>query len=254
MGSAAEDRDADPDERPARDVELRAYCMDRTEVTVASYGRCVAAGACSPASTTVVSRGLAPADVKFWSRFCNAGAEGRAEHPINCVDWKQAGAYCRWTGGRLPTEAEWEHAARGSDGRTYPWGNDKPNATRLNACGAECGAKATALGARAKVTMYDGDDGAETTAPVGRYPQGASPFGIQDMAGNVWEWTADGYAPYDPAATDNPTHEAGPLRVVRGGHWLNALPQTPRAANRDSRAEDKQLEDVGFRCVSAPGA
>jgi len=72
------------------------------------------------------------------------------------------------------------------------------------------------------------------------------------MAGNVWEWTADGYAPYDPASTDNPIHEAGPLRVVRGGHWLNALPQTPRAANRDARSEEKRLEDVGIRCVAAP--
>jgi formylglycine-generating enzyme required for sulfatase activity len=226
--------------------------MDRTEVTVASYARCAAAGACSPASTTVVSRGLSPGDVKFWSRFCNAGVPGRDEHPINCVDWRQAGAYCRWAGGRLPTEAEWEHAARGADARTYPWGNDKPTARRLNACGAECGAKASALGARAKTTMYDGNDGAETTAPVGSYPDGASLFGVLDMAGNVWEWTADGYAPYDPASTDNPIHEAGPLRVVRGGHWLNALPQTPRAANRDARSEEKRLEDVGIRCVAAP--
>jgi formylglycine-generating enzyme required for sulfatase activity len=252
MGSEVSDPDADPDERPTRDEHLHAYCLDRTEVTVTSYTRCVEAGGCTPASRTVVSRGLAPDDVRFWSKFCNAGVEGHGEHPVNCVDWKQARAYCHWAGGRLPTEAEWERAARGSDGRTYPWGNEAPSAMRLNACGAECGAKATALGVRAKVTLYDGGDGAESTAPVGSYPDGASPFGILDMAGNVWEWTADGYAPYDSALTEDPTHETGPLRVVRGGHWLSALARTVRAANRDPRHEDKRLEDVGFRCASTP--
>jgi formylglycine-generating enzyme required for sulfatase activity len=252
MGSPPEDKDADPDERPVRLVRLSTFCMDRTEVTVVSYARCAAAGACSPASKVVVSKNLAASDIQFWSRFCNAGIEGRGDHPVNCVDWHQAGAYCRWAGGRLPTEAEWEYAARGADGRRYPWGDEVPTASRLNACGVECGVKAKALGARADLTMYTGNDGAETTAPVGSYPDGKSPFGVLDMAGNVWEWTRDGYAPYDPTETQDPVHEHGSMRVVRGGHWLNALPQTPRAANRDRRHEDKRLEDMGVRCVSAP--
>jgi len=256
MGSPADDRDADPDERPVREVRLGTYCIDRTEVTVASYARCVAeprSGAtCTAASAVVVSRGLAPTDVLFWSKFCNAGQKDRGDHPVNCVDWKQADGYCKWAGGRLPTEAEWEYAARGADGRKYPWGNDAPSAARLNACGSECSASAAALGRKDKKTMFEGDDGAAGTAPVARYPEGASPFGALDMAGNVWEWTADAYAPYDPLQTDNPVAPGGPARVVRGGHWLNAGPQSPRSANRESKDQEKRLEDVGFRCVSEP--
>jgi formylglycine-generating enzyme required for sulfatase activity len=255
MGALPDEKDASPQERPARDVTVRAFCIDRTEVTVAAFARCASAAACAPASAVVVSSNLSAEDVAFWSKFCNAGYPDRAEHPVNCVDWKQASAYCAWAGGRLPTEAEWEYAARGTDGRRYPWGNEPPSATRLNGCGRECGARGMALGRPGKKTMYDGDDGAETTAPVGRYPEGQSPFGVLDLAGNVWEWTADGYAPYDPTQTDNPSRDGGgPARAVRGGHWLNTNPATPRAAHREPRHQDKRLEDVGFRCVAAPGA
>jgi formylglycine-generating enzyme required for sulfatase activity len=256
MGSPPEEKDAEADERPVREVHLGAYCIGKTEVTVAQYTRCVAeprgGAACTPASATVVSRNLLPDDVIFWSKFCNAGAAGKGDHPVNCLDFSQAAAYCRWAGGRLPTEAEWEYAARGTDGRKYPWGNEPPGPERLNACGEECARNGKALGRNDKKRMYEGDDGAETTAPIGKYPAGASPFGALDMGGNVWEWTADGYAPYDPGRTDNPTHEAGPARVVRGGHWLTASPGSPRAANREKRDQDKKLEDVGFRCVAAP--
>ena len=252
MGSPPEDRDADPDERPVREVSLRAHCIDRTEVTVAAYARCVAAGACTRASPVVVSSNLSAADIAFWSRFCNAGQAGRDDHPVNCVDAAQAAAHCAWAGGRLPTEAEWEHAARGDDGRTYPWGNEKPGAERLNACGAECVRPGSTNGRQDRKTMFEGDDGAEGTAPVGRYPAGRSPFGLLDMAGNVWEWTADGYAPYDPTQSEDPRHEGGQERVVRGGHWLNTNPLTPRAANREHRRRERKLEDVGFRCVSTP--
>jgi formylglycine-generating enzyme required for sulfatase activity len=268
MGSAAGDKEADPDERPARDVTLRPHCMGRTEVTVSEYEKCVSeprgGTACSAASDKVVSFGLKPVDVLFWSKFCNAGRKDAGDHPVNCVDWRQAAAYCAWAGGRLPTEAEWEHAARGGDGRKYPWGDEAPSAERLNACGSECAAAGAALGRRDRKTMYSGDDGAEATAPVGRYPAGASPFGLLDMAGNVWEWTADAYGPYDPARADNPLAEApapapgqqgkggSVARVIRGGHWLNAGDKSPRAANRESRGEEKRLEDVGFRCAADP--
>ena len=266
MGSPAGDKDADADERPVREVTLRPYCAGRTEVTVSEYEKCVSEArggvTCSPASTTVVSFGLKPDDVLFWSKFCNAGRKDAGSHPINCVDWRQATTYCAWAGGRLPTEAEWEHAARGADGRKYPWGNEAPSAERLNACGGECAANAAALGRGDKKTMYAGDDGAEGTAPVGRYPAGASPFGLLDMAGNVWEWTADSHAPYDPTRVDNPVVQppaagapgAAPavVRVVRGGHWLNAGDKSPRAANREARGAEKKLEDVGFRCAADP--
>lgn len=256
MGSPPEEKDADPDERPLREVTLRAYCMDVTEVTVAQYARCAAEAkdgvTCSPASATVVSRALSADDVLFWSKFCNAGRKDAGDHPVNCLDWKQADTYCRWAGGRLPSEAEWEYAARGQDGRKYPWGNEPPAADRLNACGAECAENGAALGRKDKKSMHNGNDGAEATAAVGKYPAGKSPFGVLDMAGNVWEWTADGYAAYDPALTDNPVQAARPARVVRGGHWLNVSQASPRAANRESRPEEKRLEDVGFRCASTP--
>lgn len=256
MGSPDGDKDAEADERPVRQVHLAAYCIGKTEVTVSEYAKCVAEPkngvSCSPASATVVSKGLLPSDVIFWSKFCNGGQPDKADHPVNCVDFAQASTYCRWASGRLPTEAEWEYAARGNDGRKYPWGSEAPGPTRLNACGDECAGAAASLGRNDKKRMFEGDDGALATAPVGKYPAGASPFGILDMAGNVWEWTADGYAPYNPAATDNPKNEAGPSRVVRGGHWLTAGSASPRTANREKRDEAKRLEDVGFRCAATP--
>ncbi len=252
MGSSTDDKRSKDNERPVREVTLSAFCMDRTEVTVAAYAKCAEVGACSRPSKVVVSKGLAPDDITFWSKFCNASVADRTDHPQNCIDWKQAQDHCKWAGGRLPTEAEWEYAARGTDGRAYPWGNEPPGPTRLNGCGSECAANARALGRKDKKTMFEGDDGFQATAPVGKFPEGKSAFGLLDMAGNVWEWTSDGYAPYDPTKLDNPTHDAGPLRVVRGGHWLNANPDSPRTATRESRSEEKRLEDVGFRCVSTP--
>ncbi|MBK8255985.1 MAG: SUMF1/EgtB/PvdO family nonheme iron enzyme [Polyangiaceae bacterium] len=255
-GSPADDKSADPDERPQQKTHLGAFCIDKTEVTVAAYTRCAEApnelGSCTPASAIVVSKGLKPSDVIFWSKFCNAGAKDRQDHPINCVDFAQAAAFCKWAGGRLPTEAEWEYAARGADGRVYPWGNEPPSAERLNGCGAECSSNGAALGRNDKKRMFDGDDGAQTTAPVGRYPAGASAFGVLDMGGNVWEWTADGLAAYSENEATNPSHASGPMRVVRGGHWLNANATSPRAANRETRDESKKLEDVGFRCAKTP--
>ena len=131
MGAGPDEKDASPQERPARDVSVRAFCIDRTEVTVADHARCAAAGACTPASAIIVSPNLSSEDIRFWSTFCNAGHADRLDHPVNCVDWKQAVTYCAWAGGRLPTEAEWEYAARGTDGRRYPWGDDPPRVERL---------------------------------------------------------------------------------------------------------------------------
>jgi sulfatase modifying factor 1 len=240
----------DEDEHPAHDVTLPRYCIDLTEVTVKAYEMCVAAGGCPAAMRTVQSSGYSADDVKRWSRFCNG--DERPDHPINCVDWKQATAYCAWTGGRLPTEAEWEFAARGNDGRQYPWGDDAPSAHRLNACGSECAAMLASKVNLDWTPMYAARDDWETTAPVGRFPDGASPFGALDMAGNLFEWTADRYGPYK--ATDGPNplgSESDDARVVRGGSWYDFDPGVVRAAARDSYEPTRRNVTLGFRCVRA---
>jgi formylglycine-generating enzyme required for sulfatase activity len=129
-------------------VTLSAYCIDRTEVTVAAYRRCVEAGTCAAAGVAHEAE----------RKDRNAGKSGVDDHPINCVDWSMADAYCKWAGGRLPTEAEWEYAARGSDGRRFPWGSEPPAGHRLNARGSEFGRNGT---------LYLESDGYESTAPVG---------------------------------------------------------------------------------------
>lgn len=170
MGSAA--GVGDPDEHPAHTLTLPGFCMQKTEVTVTDYQACVASGACTPSDTLPE---------------CNAAIPGRGRHPINCVDWNQATAYCAHLGARLPTEPEWEYAARGPDGRTYPWGNSPPTRHLLDACDADCVAYAMRVHHEVKHAMFPGSDGYETTAPVGSYPFGASPYGLLDMAGNVYE-------------------------------------------------------------------
>jgi formylglycine-generating enzyme required for sulfatase activity/serine/threonine protein kinase len=233
----------DMDERPQHDVTLSAYCIGRTEVTVAAYGACVAAGGCSVALLTENLPNYSAEDVKELSRWCNP--KDRSNHPINCIDWDQAAAYCMWNGQRLPTEAEWEYAALGNDGREYPWGNGAPSATRVNACGGECVAVAT----RESIPfepLYDDNDGWETTAPVGSYPEGASPFGALDMAGNVAEWTADWYGVYSPQAeTDPQGPKTGSSRVFRGGSWAGFI----RGADRRWPDPKVRATNLGFRCA-----
>jgi Uncharacterized conserved protein len=245
------DPDLDKDSKPVHKVALSPFCIDKTEVTVAAFRACVHAGDCAPPSATVDWKGIKREDKTKWSQFCTWGRSGLDQHPINCVDWKQASAYCEWTGGRLPTEAEWEYAARGSDGRQYPWGNEPPDAKRLNACGGEC---ASMLKERFDATwkpMYTGDDGWPATAPVGRYPRGASPFGVLDMAGNVWEWTADSSFDYTDEAVTNPQRsrpDTSP-RVLRGGSWHDNGPARVRAAVRNGNDPVNRVNSLGFRCA-----
>jgi formylglycine-generating enzyme required for sulfatase activity/serine/threonine protein kinase len=258
MGSA----DADADEKPPHPVKLSAFCLDKTEVTVAAYRQCTKEPrngvTCAAAPTTVLITGLSAEDTKFWSTFCNGDKADKNTHPINCVDWTQAEAYCRWTGGALPTEAQWEYAARGTDGRKYPWGNDKPGAKLLNACGTECRAMGEKLGKKGWKVMYEEDDGAGATSPVGAYLPGASPFGALDMAGNVWEWVADWYAPY-PASGDTTAEDPkGPdkspesRRVIRGGGWYSGDASWVRAALRSRDDVSNRVNSVGFRCARGP--
>ena len=164
MGSSDVDTEADDEEkRQHRVVLLDAFWIDRTEVTKAQYQRCVEAGVCAAPSCS---------------------GTGKGDHPVVCVSWRDASKYCAWAGRRLPTEAEWEKAARGTDGRKYPWGNQDVVGNLLNFCDINCSNswKEAAV-----------NDGYAETAPVGTYLAGASPYGAWDMAGNVWEWVADWY-------------------------------------------------------------
>lgn len=247
MGSPAGEGTAE--EHPLHTVTLSAYCIDRTEVTVAAYEACAAQKACPPAPGTVYGTKYTDDDeAARWNQFCNRS--DRRDHPINCVDWTQADAYCRSHDKRLPTEAEWEYAARGTDGRGYPWGDEPPDATRVNACGTECVVVEERELQRGWTAMYDGDDGAVSTAPVGSYPAGASPFGVLDMAGNVWEWTADWYAAYTDVATTDPRSPAvGKYRVTRGGGWGVGWSGKKATVLRGKNRPTSRNVFIGFRCA-----
>ncbi|HET7505618.1 MAG TPA: SUMF1/EgtB/PvdO family nonheme iron enzyme, partial [Kofleriaceae bacterium] len=246
MGSV--DGVGDVDEHPRHRVTLSAFCLDRTEVTVMAYAACIAAGACSAAPRTLNWSAYSSQDAGRYGQWCNG--PDRPDHPVNCIDWDDAAAYCAWRGARLPTEAEWEYAARGGDDRVYPWGNEPPAASRLDLCGTECTAMARRALNEDWNPMYDADDGWGSTAPVGSYPLGASRFGALDMAGNVWEWTSDWYGPY-PSAPQVDPHGApgGTSRVSRGAGWATRGRDRARAADRNWLDPSIRDCDLGFRCA-----
>ncbi|MCX4240516.1 formylglycine-generating enzyme family protein [Paraliomyxa miuraensis] len=216
-------------EQPIRQVHVDAFWIDETEVTVEAYAACVDAGACSEPGT---------------SANCNWKVVGREDHPVNCLTWFQADSHCRWADDgtkRLPTEAEWEKAARGTDGREYPWG-DTPTASCTHAVMSAGG------------TSYYGC-GAGRTWLAGSRPLGVSPYGAHDMAGNVREWTADWYGgQYDPADLVDPAGpDTGTSRVQRGGAWTNTAPPL-RTTARSSSGPGSSSNAVGFRCARTPPA
>jgi serine/threonine-protein kinase len=241
-----------PMEKPAHNVTLAAYCMDTYEVTTISYQSCSDRGECKRAGTTNDWDGITEQEHKTYDPLCNVrDAVGRGQHPINCVDWENATIYCKAQGKSLPTEAQWEFAARGPDGRKYPWGDETPSSSLLNACGKEC------LGWAKKnrvelAGMYDSDDGYPNTAPVGSFPKGASRYGVQDVVGNVWEWVSDYYATYDKEDQVDPKGpENGDEHVIRGGAWNGAYPSWVRPTFRYKDAADKRSYGIGFRCAKA---
>ncbi|MCS6994743.1 MAG: formylglycine-generating enzyme family protein [Anaerolineales bacterium] len=226
---------AQPDEEPDHKVTLKGFWLDQTEVTNAQYALCVAAGVCE-----------IPRELKSATRPNYYTNPEFADYPVIYVTWNQAKTYCEWAGRRLPTEAEWEYAARGNDFRNFPWGDADPTEELAN-------------------FGYKNKD----TVKVGSYPKGASPFGVLDMAGNVWEWIADFYSPtyYQKSPAENPTgpDKPGPnglQMVVRGGSWADDIVEL-RVSNRGfalaqnleadklSNAYAGQANDrTGFRCAA----
>ncbi len=224
------DSECADDEKPGRNVRVEAFLIDKTEVTVAAYRECVKAGACSAGSlTTAFLQGKVQTE---WTKLCNWGAPARERHPINCLSWAQAKAYCEWKKKRLPTEEEWEKAARGADGRKYPWGNERYGRALVANI-----ADVSVNGQYPKLKFAEGyDDGFVATAPVGRFsPAGDSPYGAKDMVGNVWEWTSDWYT-------------QDKLRTVRGGSWFNDPPYA-RAGQRNGADPTERGASIGVRCA-----
>ena len=258
MGS--DEKDALDTEKPLHRVKLTPYCMDELEETVAQYKECSDRGMCRRAGKENVWPGINDAQRKIYDPLCNIkDPVGLAKHPINCIDWDQAREACESRGARLPTEAEWEFAARGPDGRIYPWGDEAPSAKLLNACGKECVAwqkQHRDPDNSTPALMYDEDDGFVNTAPVGSFPKGKSRYGLQDVVGNVWEWVADYYAEYDRAtASSTVTEPKGPAtgsdRVIRGGAWNGAQPSWVRPSFRFHVAPTARSYGFGFRCAKS---
>jgi len=223
-------------EQPAHAVELDAFWIDRTEVTVAQYQACVDDGVCE-----------APPQPMGWSGPIDVSDD----MPATVISWLGAQTYCEWAGGRLPTEAEWEYAARGPQGLRFPWG-DTFDPSHLNFCDASCDAEwpKDTPGSTGSWAYTGYDDGYAYIAPVGSFPSGSSWCGALDMAGNAGEWTADWTGTYTIERQVNPTgpQGEGERKVTKGLSWY-AFPLQVRSANREAYFPEGAGTYDGFRCV-----
>lgn len=216
MGAPDEERERLGHERPRHEVTLSPFCLARTEVTVAQYAACVQRGQCAASQR--------------WSR-CNWGVSGREDHPINCVSWDDASAYCASLSQRLPTEAEWEFAASDGGTRSHPWGDEAPS----------------------EQLCWSGVRRRSGTCPAGSFAEGDSPQGIADLLGNVAEWVSDWYGPYQAQPERDPRGAtSGRVRVIRGGSWQITLSLGVRARFRQPHSPDSQDEYIGVRCAAGP--
>ncbi|MCX6054360.1 MAG: SUMF1/EgtB/PvdO family nonheme iron enzyme, partial [Chloroflexi bacterium] len=207
--------DVNTDEQPIHAVYLDSFWIDQTEVTNAMYAQCVTEGACSE-----------PNDSSSSTQNDYYGNSTFNNYPVIYVDWFQAKTFCEWAGGNLPTEAQWEKAARGTDERIYPWGNESPSCDLANIPGCK----------------------GDTTA-VGSYPAGNSPYGALDMAGNVWEWVSDWYGTYPTGTAPNPQGpSSGEARGIRGGSWVDDTSDF-RSAGRGGMSTMYGTNFIGFRCA-----
>ncbi len=216
------------------------FCLDLTEVTVDAYKSCVDRGACTAPN---------PQTPAGPDHFCNWRDPGRASHPVNCIDWGQASSYCGSLGKSLPSDPEWRWAAHnGPEATPYPWGSAAPNPSLLNACGDECwpslakklGSDLRLLEGIGEGPLYHGDDGFETTAPVGSFPKGDDRWGVHDLAGNVIEWTS----------TVRGTRDGVRTFVVAGGSYHNgALGRRLGLSSEGQADENSRGFNLGFRCA-----
>jgi sulfatase modifying factor 1 len=227
FGMGAEGDSASADEGPKHKVSVDAFLIGKHEVTNAQYHAFVkATGHRLPENCC---------DPKFNLWKGDAIPAGVEELPVVNVSWDDAVAFCKWSGSRLPTEAEWEKAARGTDSRTYPWGNEPPSGNRANY-------------SFDPVSIWDGP---ASLAKKDQYEFGRSPYGAFEMAGNVWEWVQDWYDEnyYKSSPAKNPTGPAkGEARAIRGASWRNTADML-RAANRNKHAPSERRVYIGIRCA-----
>ncbi|MDT8381106.1 MAG: formylglycine-generating enzyme family protein [Brevefilum sp.] len=247
MGSNGQN--ADKNESPEHQVYLDAFWIHQYEVTNRQFLEYIEqSGLMTYAEiqgwSWVFGNGSKKVDGAFWASPAGNGThiEDRLDHPVVHTGYLDAVNYCNWAGGRLPTEAEWEKAARGPDSRAFPWGGDPIKESKANFCDVQCSME---------WSNEFFDDGYEITAPVGSYPEGSSIYGVMDMAGNVWEWVADYYDGnyYEDSPLDNPTGpEYGEIYVIRGGSWVSEQ-QYLSCTTRYWSEPDETSNDHGFRCV-----